>query len=50
VIVDAPLEPPPRGGGREAERELLQRVADRFTELVPPHVEQWAAVYPMRYR
>jgi len=50
VIVDRPLRPPPRSGGRDAERELLQLVADRFTELVPPYLEHWAAVYPMRWR
>jgi lauroyl/myristoyl acyltransferase len=50
VIVDRPLRPPARDGGREAERALLQRIASRFTELVPPHVEHWAAVYPMRWR
>ena len=50
VEVEPPLFPPPRRGGRAAERELLQRLADRWTAQLRAHPEHWAAVYPITWR
>lgn len=49
VEIEPPLEPPARGGGAEAERELLQRLADRWSVTLREHAEHWAAVYPMTW-
>ncbi|HSJ93275.1 MAG TPA: lysophospholipid acyltransferase family protein [Gaiellaceae bacterium] len=50
VEIEPPLAPPPRDGGEEGERELLQRLADRWTETLRTHAEHWAAVYPLTWR
>jgi KDO2-lipid IV(A) lauroyltransferase len=50
VEIEPPLDPPPRDGGEEGERELLQALADRWTRTLREHAEHWAAVYPMTWR
>lgn len=50
VEIEELLDPPPRGGGAEAEREVLQALADRWTATLRTHAEHWAAVYPMTWR
>lgn len=50
VEIGPPLEPPARDGGEDAERELTQRLADRWSEMLRTHAEHWAAVYPMTWR
>jgi KDO2-lipid IV(A) lauroyltransferase len=50
VEIEPPLEPPPREGGEEAERQVLQLLADRWSEMLRAHAEHWAAVYPMTWR
>lgn len=50
VEIDAPIYPQERNGGVEAERELLQQLADRWTVTLRAHAEHWAAVYPMTWR
>jgi lauroyl/myristoyl acyltransferase len=50
VEIEAPLYPPGRNGGEAAERELLQRLADRWTRTLRAHAEHWAAVYPMTWK
>ena len=44
VIVDEPIEPPPLEA-RERDRETLQALADRWSELIRAYPEQWASVY-----
>jgi len=50
VEIESPLDPPARDGGAEAERALLQQLADRWTATLRAHAEHWAAVYPMTWR
>jgi lauroyl/myristoyl acyltransferase len=50
VEAEAPLYPPDRNRGAEAERALLQALADRWTAQLRDHAEHWAAVYPMTWR
>jgi lauroyl/myristoyl acyltransferase len=50
VEIEPPLLPPGRDGGLEAEKALLQELADRWTVTLREHPEQWAAVYPMTWR
>jgi Kdo2-lipid IVA lauroyltransferase/acyltransferase len=50
VEIEAPLFPPSRSGGVEAEKALLQELADRWTVTLRAHPEYWAAVYPMSWR
>jgi lauroyl/myristoyl acyltransferase len=50
VAIEPALEPPPRRGGKEAERALLQQLADRWTAQLRANAEHWAAVYPMTWR
>ena len=50
VEIEPPLEPPARDGGAEAERALLQELADRWTVTLRANAEHWAAVYPMTWR
>jgi len=50
VEAEPALVPPPRASGRAGERELLQRLADRWTTQLSAHAEHWAAVYPMTWR
>lgn len=50
VEIEPPLYPPSRDGGVEAEKALLQELADRWTVSLRAHAEHWAAVYPMTWR
>jgi Kdo2-lipid IVA lauroyltransferase/acyltransferase len=50
VEVEPPLYAPSRNGGVEAEKALLQELADRWTVTLREHREHWAAVYPMTWR
>ena len=50
VEIEPPLYPPERDGGSEAEKELLQELADRWSATLRRHAEHWAAVYPMIWR
>jgi KDO2-lipid IV(A) lauroyltransferase len=52
VEIEAPLYPPDRDGGVgvEAEKALLQELADRWTVSLRAHPEHWAAVYPLTWR
>jgi KDO2-lipid IV(A) lauroyltransferase len=50
VVVEPPLDAPPRNGGAEAERMLLQELADRWSAQLRAHPEHWAAVYPIVWR
>ena len=49
VEIETPLPPPARDGGVEAERALLQALADRWSRTLREHAEHWAAVYPMTW-
>jgi KDO2-lipid IV(A) lauroyltransferase len=49
VEIEAPLNPPARDGGVEAEQSLLQQLADRWTATLRANGEHWAAVYPMAW-
>ena len=44
VIVDEPIEPPPLEA-RDRDRETLQALADRWSELIRAYPDQWASVY-----
>ena len=50
AVIDAPVGPPDRTGGAEAEQKVLQTLADRWTELIRANPEQWAATYRIRWR
>jgi KDO2-lipid IV(A) lauroyltransferase len=50
VEIEPPLDPPPRNGGVEAEKALLQELVDRWTVTLRAHPEHWAAVYPLTWR
>jgi KDO2-lipid IV(A) lauroyltransferase len=50
VEIEPSLGPPPREGGAEAEKALLQELADRWTVQLRRYPEHWAAVYPMTWR
>ena len=50
VEIEPPLYPPERNGGVEAEKALLQELADRWSETLRRHADHWAAVYPMTWR
>jgi lauroyl/myristoyl acyltransferase len=49
VELEAPLYPPDRKGGVEAEKALLQALADRWSVTLRRHPDEWAAVYPMTW-
>ncbi len=49
VDIEPALDPPVRDGGVEAERALLQQLADRWTATVRANAEHWAAVYPLTW-
>jgi lauroyl/myristoyl acyltransferase len=49
LVVDEPLDPPPRCGGEQAERELLQHLADRWSDLLRAHPDHWAASFVVRW-
>lgn len=50
VEIEPQLAPPAREGGRDAERVVLQELADRWTETLRRHAQHWAAVYPLTWR
>jgi lauroyl/myristoyl acyltransferase len=43
--IGAAIEPPAKWTGDDGEREVVQRVADRWTELLRAYPEHWAAPY-----
>jgi KDO2-lipid IV(A) lauroyltransferase len=49
VEIESPLDPPARTRGEEAERIVLQELADRWTATLRRYPEHWAAVYPMTW-
>jgi KDO2-lipid IV(A) lauroyltransferase len=49
AVVGAPIEPAPRGSGAAGDAEVLQRMADAWSEVIRRYPEQWAAVYPLRW-
>jgi KDO2-lipid IV(A) lauroyltransferase len=49
VLLDPPVDPPPRGSGEAGEHETLQRLADRWTAMIRAHPEHWAANYRIRW-
>jgi lauroyl/myristoyl acyltransferase len=49
VVVDAPLEPPPRRASGAADQATLQQLADRWTELIRAHPDQWSASFPIHW-
>lgn len=49
VIVDPPIDPPAFGSGAEGERVVLQQLADRWSEIIRAHPEQWAASHPIAW-
>jgi lauroyl/myristoyl acyltransferase len=49
VTIDPPVAPPGRRDGADGERRVLQRLADRWSEVIQAHPEHWAAVYPIRW-
>jgi lauroyl/myristoyl acyltransferase len=50
VVVDQAIGPPGRSGGVEEEQKVLQILADRWSELIRAHPDQWAAAYRIRWR
>jgi lauroyl/myristoyl acyltransferase len=50
VVVDQAIGPPGPGGGAEEEQKVLQILADRWSELIRTHPDQWAAAYRIRWR
>lgn len=48
VIVDPPIQPPARPDPA-ADQVTLQHLADRWTELICAHPDQWSASYPIRW-
>jgi len=50
AIVDPALEAPSRHGGADAEREVLQRLADRWSERIRENPQYWAAAHRIRWR
>jgi lauroyl/myristoyl acyltransferase len=50
AAIEPPLLPPSRKGGVEAEKALLQELADRWSVTLRENAEHWAAVYPMTWR
>jgi len=49
VLVDPPVDPPARTAGAGAEQRVLQRLADRWSEMIREHPDQWAASYPIQW-
>lgn len=50
VLIEPAIDPPDRRGGGDAERAVLQELADRWSVTLRDHAEHWAAVYPMTWR
>lgn len=49
VEIDPPFEPPPRQSRDEGDRATLQHLADRWSELIRNHPDQWSASFPIRW-
>jgi lauroyl/myristoyl acyltransferase len=49
VEIEPHLDAPARKGGVEAEKTVLQALADRWSLVLREHAEHWAAVYPMTW-
>lgn len=49
AIIDPPLEPPARRSGVAGDVETLQVLADRWTEIVRRHPDQWSANYDIAW-
>jgi lauroyl/myristoyl acyltransferase len=49
VVVDPPCQPPPRRTRDEGDRATLQHLADRWSEIIRAHPEQWSASFPIRW-
>ena len=49
VIVDPPIAAPAPREGEEGERRVLQALADRWSEVIRAHPDQWAARYPIHW-
>ena len=45
-----PIPPPPRRAGEAAERRALEAMAAAWTAEIRRNPQQWAAVYPLRWR
>ena len=45
-----PSDRPGASGGAEEEQKVLQILADRWSELIRAHPDQWAAAYRIRWR
>jgi KDO2-lipid IV(A) lauroyltransferase len=50
IELHEPIPPPPRHGGRAAEQETSQVLADALSRILRAHPEHWAAVDPMPWR
>lgn len=50
VVVDPAVAPPPRQGGPADEQKVLQHLADRWSEVIGEHPDQWAASYRVRWQ
>jgi KDO2-lipid IV(A) lauroyltransferase len=49
VTIDPPLTPPERHEREEGEQRMLQRLADRWSEMIRAHPEHWAAAYRVHW-
>jgi lauroyl/myristoyl acyltransferase len=49
VVVDPPFEPPPRHTREDGDRATLQHLADRWSEVVRAHPDQWSASFLIRW-
>lgn len=49
AVMEAPIEPPARSGGPEAETKVLQQLADRWTSLLQTNPQHWAACFPIAW-
>jgi len=47
IVLGDPVAAPARRSGDEGERAALQELADRWSEVLRAHPDQWAAVYPL---
>ncbi|HEY7381798.1 MAG TPA: hypothetical protein VH572_11345 [Gaiella sp.] len=49
VTIDPPLAPPARDERGDGEQRMLQRLADRWSEMIRAHPEHWAAAYRVHW-
>jgi lauroyl/myristoyl acyltransferase len=49
VVIDPPLAPPPRHSGCAGDQATLQQLANRWSELIRAHPDQWSASFPIRW-